>query len=192
MSDLVKPLRMLVRSFWVAVLVTFVLAAATAFAWSQTPPAATPKSVIIQVTPASPVVPTDPPAVVPAAPEPTPPAPENPGLINEIGKLFNNPTSMWSAMPSLPSFKMPGDSLDVMPKMNTMVKGRMVCPVAANGAPDCKTASDRLCQSKGFKEGKSMDTDAAQSCSVKAMMPGRKPEEGDCKTENFVTRALCQ
>ena len=186
MSDLANPLRPLVCSFLVAVLATLVLAAAVACAWSQTP-----KSVIIQVTPApAPIVPADPPPVVPAAPEPPPPpSPENPGLINELGKLFNNSTSLW---PAMPSFKMPGDSLDVMPKLNTMVKGRVACPVAANGAPDCKTASDRLCQSKGFKEGKSMDTDAAQSCSVKAMMPGRKPEEGDCKTENFVTRALCQ
>jgi hypothetical protein len=190
MSDLANPLRLLVRSFLVAVVATFVLAAAVAYAWSQTPPAAPPKSVIIQVTPAPvPVVPAEPPAVVQAAPEPPPPAPENPGLINELGKLFNNSTSMW---PALPALTMPGDSLGVMPKLNTMVKGRMACPLAANGAPDCKTASDRLCQSKGFKEGKSMDTDAAQSCSPKAMIPGRKPEEGDCKTENFVTRALCQ
>ncbi|MDB5653086.1 MAG: hypothetical protein JWQ94_699 [Tardiphaga sp.] len=188
MSDLANPLRILVRSFLIAVLATFVLAAAGVCAWSQTPPAPMPKSVIIQVAPApAPLVPANPPAVVPAAPEPVPP--ENPGLINELGKLFNNSTSMW---PALPAFKMPGDSLDVMPKLNTMVKGRVVCPVAANGAPDCKTASDRLCQSKGFKEGKSMDTDAAQSCSPKVMIPGRKPEEGDCKTENFVTRALCQ
>ena len=189
MSDLANPQRLLVRSFLVALLATFILAAAVAYAWSQTPPA-TPKSVIIQVTPApTPVVPPDPPAVVQAAPvQPSPPS-ENPGLINELGKLFNNSTLQW---PELPSLKMPGDSLDVIPKLNTMVKGRVACPLAANGAPDCKTASDRLCQSKGFKEGKSMDTDAAQTCSPKAMIPGRKPEEGDCKTENFVTRALCQ
>ena len=188
MSDLAKPLGVLIRSFLVAVLATFVLAAALACAWSQTPPPATQKSIIIQVTPApAPAVPVDPPAVVPAAPEPKPR--ENPGLINELGKLFDNSTSL---LPAMPSFKLPGDSLDVMPKLNTMVKGRMVCPVAANGAPDCKAASDRLCQSNGFKEGKSMDTDAAQKCSPKVFIPGRKPEEGDCKTENYVTRALCQ
>ena len=59
-------------------------------------------------------------------------------------------------------------------------------------APDCKAASVKLCQTKGYKDGKSLDTDAAQSCSAKAMIPGRKPEEGDCRTENFVTQALCQ
>lgn len=190
MSDLTNPLRLLVRSFVVALLATFVLAAAVAYAWSQTPPANAPKSVIIQVTPTpAPVVPPDPPAVVQAAPEPPHTPADNPGLINELGKLFNNSTLQW---PALPSLKMPGDTLDVIPKLNTMVKGRMACPLAANGAPDCKTASDRLCQSKGFKEGKSMDTDAAQSCSARVMIPGRKQEEGDCRTENYVTRALCQ
>ena len=190
MADLAIPLRLMLRSLLVAVLATFVLAAAVACAWSQTAPAATPKSVIIQIAPApGPVVPPDPPAVVQAAPEPPAAPPENPGLFNELGKLFNDSTSKWPAFPAL---KLPGDSLDVMPKMTTMVTGRMACPLAANGAPDCKTASDRLCQSKGFKEGKSMDTDAAQSCSPKAMIPGRKPEEGNCKTVNYVTRALCQ
>jgi len=130
-------------------------------------------------------------------PEPAPVAPaappaENPGLFNELGKLFKDSPSILPAMPALPTFKGFGESTDSLGRLSTIVKGRQVCPVAANGAPDCKTASDRLCQSKGFKEGKSMDTDAAQSCSAKAMMPGRKPEEGDCRTDNYVTRALCQ
>ena len=64
--------------------------------------------------------------------------------------------------------------------------------VAANGAPDCKAGADKLCQSKGYKEGKSLDTDAAEKCSPKVFIPGRKREPGDCKTENYVTRALCQ
>ena len=79
-----------------------------------------------------------------------------------------------------------------MAKPSTMVTGRVVCAVSANGAPDCKQGADRLCQSKGYKEGKSLDTDAAEKCSPKAFIPGRKREPGDCKTENFVIRALCQ
>ena len=79
-----------------------------------------------------------------------------------------------------------------MAKPSTMVKGRTACLVAANGAPDCKAGADKLCQSKGYKEGKSLDTDAAEKCSAKVYMPGRKRQPGDCKTENFVTRALCQ
>ena len=53
-----------------------------------------------------------------------------------------------------------------------MVTGRAACAVAANGAPDCKTGADRLCQSKGYKEGKSLDIDAAEKCLPKSTFPG--------------------
>ena len=133
--------------------------------------------------------------------EPQPPAPEeNPGLINEIGKLFEKSKSM------LPSIKSPsetiddlntrakdaGETLTNMAKPAVMVKGRAACLVAANGAPDCKAGADKLCQSQGYKDGKSVDTAAAEKCSPKAYLPGRPREPGDCKTENYVIRALCQ
>ena len=132
--------------------------------------------------------------------EPPPAQPENPGLINEIGKLFEKSKSI------LPSLKSPGetmddfnarakdagDSLSNMARPSLMVSGRAACVVAANGAPDCKAGADKLCQSKGYREGKSLDTDAAEKCSPKVFIPGRKREPGDCKTENYVTRALCQ
>ena len=74
-----------------------------------------------------------------------------------------------------------------MAKPSTMVSGRAACLVSANGAPDCKAGADRLCQSKGYKEGKSLDTDAAEKCSPKVYLPGCKRQPGDCKTENYVT-----
>jgi hypothetical protein len=128
------------------------------------------------------------------------PRQENPGLIDEIGKLFEKSKSL------LPSLKSPsetvedfnagakgtGGSLSNLAKPSTMVSGRAACLVAANGAPDCKAGADRLCQSKGYKEGKSLDTDAAEKCSPKVFLPGYKRQSGDCKTENYVTRALCQ
>jgi len=142
---------------------------------------------------------------LPAQPEPpqigpSPPRDENPGLINEIGKLFEKSKSL------LPPLKSPseaiddlnartkdaGQSLSNIAKPSTMVGGRAACLVAANGAPDCKAGADRLCQSKGHKEGKSLDTDAAEKCSPKVYLPGYKRQPGDCKTENYVTRALCQ
>jgi hypothetical protein len=143
------------------------------------------------------------PGVQPQAPaqvEPPPPPPENPGLINEIGKLWEKSKSM------LPPLKSPGETIDDLntrardageslsniARPSSMVTGRAACLVAANGAPDCKAGADRLCQTKGFKEGKSLDTDAAEKCSPKVFIPGRKREPGDCRTENFVTRALCQ
>ena len=55
-----------------------------------------------------------------------------------------------------------------------------------------RPAADKLCQSKGFKEGKSLDIDTARNCSARALLSGRKPEESECRTENYVTRAVCQ
>ena len=129
-----------------------------------------------------------------------PPREENPGLINEIGKLFEKSKSL------LPPLKSPSEALEELnagakdasgglsnlARPSIMVSGRAVCVVAANGAPDCKAGADRLCQSKGYKEGKSLDTDAAEKCSPKVYLPGYKRQPGDCKTENYVTRALCQ
>ena len=85
-----------------------------------------------------------------------------------------------------------GDGLTSLAKPSSMVTGRMGCPVAANGAPNCKAGADKLCQAKGFKEGKSLDTDAAEKCSAKVYLPGYKRGPGDCRTENYVIRALCQ
>ena len=113
---------------------------------------------------------------------------ENPGLINEMGKLFEKSLSI------LPTLKSPGETIDDLnarakdapgraslsrlAKPASMVTGRMGCPVAANGAPDCKAGADKLCQTKGYKEGKSLDTDSAEKCSAKVYMPGHKREAG--------------
>jgi hypothetical protein len=85
-----------------------------------------------------------------------------------------------------------GESLSNLARPSTMVSGRSVCPVAANGAPDCKIAADKLCQSKGYKEGKSLNMDSAETCSAKVFIPGRTRKPDDCRTDNFVTRAVCQ
>jgi hypothetical protein len=170
------------------------LALAPDAAWPQ---AAPPPSLGLQSPAQQPL----PPQAAPQQIEPQPAAPaENPGLINEIGKLFEKSKSL------LPTIKSPGetiddlnarakdagDSLTNIAKPSIMVKGRAACVVAANGAPDCKAGADKLCQSKGYQEGKSLDTDAAEKCSPKVFIPGRQREPGDCKTENYVTRALCQ
>ena len=163
-------------------------------AWPQ---AAPPPSLALQSPAPQPAPPQPPPQ---QAEPPPPPREENPGLIDEIGKLFEKSKSM------LPTLKSPGETindlntrakdagetLSNMAKPSSMVSGRAACVVAANGAPDCKAGADRLCQSKGYKEGKSLDTDAAEKCSPKVYLPGRKREPGDCRTDNYVTRALCQ
>ena len=85
-----------------------------------------------------------------------------------------------------------GESLSRLATPSSLVTGRLKCPVSANGAPDCKTGADRLCQTKGFKEGKSLTTDSAENCSAKVLIPGRTRKPDDCRTDSYVTSALCQ
>ncbi|MHB0771446.1 hypothetical protein [Bradyrhizobium sp. 5.13L] len=133
---------------------------------------------------------------VQAAPLPSTPAPsaspaaeDNPGLINEMGKLFDKLPSI------LPPIKSPSETMNDLSRLakpSTVMSGRVACPVSSNGAPDCKQAADQLCQSKGYKEGKSLNADSAEKCSAKVLIPGRQRKPDDCRTDTFVTSALCQ
>lgn len=137
---------------------------------------------------------------VPASPpqqqqpaEPAPPArEEDPGLINEIGKLWDKLPKIKSPAETLEDLKGAGEGLSNLARPAMMVTGRMACVASADGTSDCKTGAERLCQSKGYKDGKSLDIDSVEKCSPKVFIPGRKRQPGDCKTENFVTKALCQ
>jgi len=135
----------------------------------------------------------------PPGPQPSP-SPENPGLMQEMGRLFDK---------ILPPMKSPGETIDDLnarakdtvkdagdalsrfARPGSMVKGRMACPLTA-GTPDCKIGADKLCQSKGYKEGKSLATDSAETCSPKVFIPGRQRKPDDCRTDTYVTTALCQ
>lgn len=70
--------------------------------------------------------------------------------------------------------------------------GRALCPRAANGAPDCYAATDKLCKDKGYTSGRSLDTESAETCNPRSYLPGYQRKAGDCRTEVFVTRAACQ
>jgi hypothetical protein len=178
--------------------------------WPQAPPPASPPLSLGVQSPVQQAAPDRPAAAQGQSASPSAPAAreENPGLINEIGKLFEKSRSI------LPTLKSPqetiedlnsrateaakdtareaGDSLTRLARPSSMVTGRMGCPVAANGAPDCKAGADKLCQAKGYKEGKSLNTDSAESCSPKVFIPGRARKPDDCHTHNYVTSALCQ
>lgn len=169
--------------------------------WSQAgaPPPQVPPQALQQTAP-QPANPLAPPPGGVAQPA----APENPGLFNEMGKALEKSLSI------LPTIKSPSETIDDLnaktkdavkdaseslsrfTNPSSMVTGRSKCPAAANGAPDCKMAADKLCQSKGFKEGKSLSTDSVEACSPKVLIPGRTRKPDDCRTDNFVTRALCQ
>jgi len=178
-SSLLQPLRAFART--VILLSTISLLTAGA-AWPQTPP------------------PSPSPAAQ-AAPAPTPQAePENPGLISELGKLLHklpplkSPSETFGDLNERAKDATKGatEALTNLARPSSMVSGRTICPVSANGAPDCKAAADKLCQDKGYKEGKSLTMDSAEKCSAKVLIPGRTRKPDDCRTDNYVTAALCQ
>jgi hypothetical protein len=182
----------------------WIFAAGTAWPQTAAPPQALQQAPLQTAPqPANPQFANPPPnGPAPAGAQPTPA--ENPGLFNEMGKVLEKSLSV------LPTLKSPsetfddlnaktkdvvkdaGQSLSRLTKPSSMVTGRLQCPAAANGAPDCKIAADRLCQSNGFREGNSLSTDSVEACSPKVMIPGRTRKPDDCRTDNFVTRALCQ
>ena len=167
---------------------------ATTNGWPQT--AAPPPASLVETgpPPASPQ-----PGVAPSGAAGAPAPAENPGLLNEMGKALEKSLSI------LPTLKSAGETFDDLRDAaktageglsrltgGSMAEGRIKCPVSANGAPDCKAAADKLCQAKGFKGGKSLSTDSAEACSAKVLIPGRTRKPDDCRTDNFVIRALCQ
>lgn len=178
---------------WMISCAALLMSAALEFAHAQTTPQS-PSSV-----PSITAAPVPAPSTPEAASQPaTPPAADNPGLIDGIGKALRDSTSFFT----LPSPGQTIDDLNARAKGATdtlgryarpnVASGRVVCLVAPNGAPDCKAAADKLCQSKGFSGGNSIESDAAESCPAKVLLSGRLPEPGECRTDNFVTRALCQ
>ncbi|MEO6783215.1 MAG: hypothetical protein ABI407_17440 [Bradyrhizobium sp.] len=163
------------------------LAAAIGAAWPQAVPPPAPTA---QSGPAAPDQPA-PPQGAPAAPA----REENPGLINQIGKMFEKLPTLKSPSETIDDINARArDAADTFSRLTRplIVTGRMICPVSANGAPDCKAASDKLCQAKGFKEGKSLASDSAETCSAKVLIPGRTRKPGDCRTDTYVTSALCR
>jgi hypothetical protein len=73
----------------------------------------------------------------------------------------------------------------------SLVSGRQHCIRAANGGPDCETATEMLCRSKGYAGGSSLHVQSEQKCPVWGWINGEKPI-GKCSTETYVTRAMCR
>lgn len=145
-------------------------------------------------------------------PEPPPsetpaPPPSRPGLIDAIGRWVDQSRDevtekLKGAQKSIDNLNAAtqgaasatrdaAESLTTLPGAR-VVAGRVVCATAANGAPDCKAAADELCRSKGHRGGRSVESEAAENCPMQVLLSGRRPQPGDCKTETYVTRAVCQ
>ena len=73
-----------------------------------------------------------------------------------------------------------------------VITGRALCELAPNGGPDCRTAAVVLCRGKGFQDGKPFDTQSEDNCPSRPVLSGRLPTPAECRTETFVTRAVCQ
>jgi hypothetical protein len=143
---------------------------------------------------------------------PSEPSPARSGLLDELGKLLKPPGALFSPSPASPPAAEPpaqtpsGAQTDAVPPdasaapapgsriVPSIASGREMCPRAANGAPDCKAGADKLCQGKGFREGKSLDSDSAYGCSTKPLRAALAGERKGklCGTEHYVTRAFCQ
>lgn len=150
----------------------------------------------LQVAPSQQPAPTTQPAPAPAEQS-------NPGLVEELGKLLKDSASGLKSTLSGSGQALDGlnssakdaakgatDGLKRIAPLSgqTVATGRTLCPAAANGAPDCKLAAELLCKEKGYSAGSSVDIESAQKCSAKAYFSGQSA----CRTENFVTRAVCQ
>jgi len=72
------------------------------------------------------------------------------------------------------------------------VNAREVCPVAPNGAPDCRAAAETICKAHGFGSGSSADFQTYQKCPPIALNRTDGGPPPPCTIESAVTRALCQ
>jgi hypothetical protein len=126
-----------------------------------------------------------------------------PSLVDTIGRWFDDGTTnfksnLQGAQQSFDQFadqtrdaaKDATDAVIGLPNTR-IVPVRERCAVAGSG-PDCNAAAIVACRSKGFTTGKSLDTQSEQKCPAQVLLRGRAPHDGECRTETFVTRALCQ
>ncbi|WP_137046241.1 hypothetical protein [Pseudolabrys sp. FHR47] len=72
-----------------------------------------------------------------------------------------------------------------------VVTGHEKCRTAPNGAPDCVAAATAMCKARGFESGKSADMTTAEVCPAQVYLSGRSTG-AECRSETFVSRALCQ
>jgi len=144
------------------------------------------------VPPIAPLAPRDEPAV----PQGSQPPRSEPSFVDKLGDLIKDSVDGMSStlkgtQRSIEDLnKGTMDNLSRLPVTGFAV-GRAVCTRADNGAPDCRSASDRLCQEKGYKTGQSLEIQTAENCNPRVFIPGHQRRPDDCRTDNYVTRASC-
>ena len=154
-----------------------------------------------------------PPAEIPsqnagaAAANPPPAAPNSmpgPSLVDTIGRWFDDGTTKFKsnlqgAQQSFDEFadQTRDAAKDATGAVMGLPNARIVtvrerCAAAQNGAPDCQAAAAAACRGKGFQTGKSVDTQSEHKCPAQVLLKGRAPNDAECSTEIFVTRAVRQ
>jgi hypothetical protein len=142
-----------------------------------------------------------PPAGQPAQ-QGTPPA-FAPGLVDKLGDLIKGSVDEIKGSVDTLSSTVKGteqtiqdlnqgtvDTLSKLP-VTGFATGHVQCARDNTGAPDCRVASDKLCQAKGYKTGRGLDIETAENCNPRIFLPGYQRRQGDCQTDNYVTRAAC-
>lgn len=149
-------------------------------------------------------------STVTMAQEQRPAKPEEPGVLESIGRWFDRQadgirSSFEDAGKNVENFGQEAgivakttaenakEAADAMARLpNTrVVTGHQKCRAAPNGAPDCVSAATALCRTQGFDTGKSADMTTAEVCPAHVYLAGRNSGPG-CRIETFVSRAVCQ
>lgn len=136
--------------------------------------------------------------------------PEEPGLFESIGRWFERQaddinSSFKDAGKGVENFGREAgvaakstvegakDAADAVVRIPAarVVTGHEKCRTAPNGAPDCVAAATAMCKVRGFESGKSADMTTAETCPPQVYLSGRSSGP-ECRTETFVSRALCQ
>jgi hypothetical protein len=158
-------------------------------AWAQTP--ATPPAA--EPPPAASLAPQPPPAAAPSAiPQPT-----RSGLIDKLGDWLRDSADGVSSGLKGTQQRIEDLNKGTLETLSNIpvagfASGRSLCPLSANGAPDCYAATEKLCKEKGYSIGRSLDTESSETCNPRIYLPGYQRKAGDCRVDTFVTRAACQ
>ncbi len=132
--------------------------------------------------------------------------PEEPGLFESIGRWFDNLGSSFkdagkgvenfgreAGVAAKSTVEGARDAAGAVARIPTarVVTGHEKCRTAPNGAPDCVAAATAMCKARGFVSGTSADMTTAETCPAQVYLSGRN-SGAECRTETFVSRALCQ
>ena len=202
-----------------AALAAMLLAAVTSSAaWSQ---AVSPPPVIgggpAQGAPGQPAAPPPQEQPAPGSAFPArPPADDRPGFIAEIGRWLDDTRGKLGTLPPPPGLPPPPneaakdaanatqsavrnaaeatkDAMGTIARIpaTRVMEVRALCPLAPNGAPDCRVAATNACRGKGFTSGDPVNVRSSENCPPAVLLSGRQPSAGECPTETVVLAAAC-